>query len=257
MAQRYEDEWQLPNCVGAMDGKHVRIMRPSNSGSLYYNYKHFYSIILLGIVDADYNFLYIQVGAEGRNSDGGVYMTSHIKRYLDDVSNPLQMPQPRRIPGCAGRVPYYFVADDAFRLHFTTMKPYGGHGLTRNEQVFNKRLSRGRRTVENVFGIMAQKFKCLLHCIEHEPFNVEVMVTAMCVLHNFLRNRAPQVYMPQGTLDEQLDDNDYNPGSWRNNATLTELKRMSGRNATQYATDMRTRLTNYFVTPQGQYHWQY
>ena len=172
-------------------------------------------------------------------------------------SNPLNIPEPSPVSGCQGRLPYYFVADDAFRLHFSTMKPYGGHGLSRREQIFNKRLSRARRTVENVFGIMAAKFRVLLHCIENQPRQAEVMVTAICVLHNFLRAKSPNVYMPPGTLDEEVGDNHFNPGSWRTEATLTELKRMSGRNATEYARNMRTRLTEYFVSPEGEQRWQY
>jgi hypothetical protein len=42
---------QFPNCVGAVDGKHIRIKMPSGSGSLFYNYRHF-SVLLSALVDA-------------------------------------------------------------------------------------------------------------------------------------------------------------------------------------------------------------
>ena len=256
IAEGFDDNWQLPHCIGSLDGKHIRIMRPYKSGSTYYNYKHFYSIILMAIVDSDYNFIYVQVGAEGRNNDGGVYLSSHIKKYLDMAGNPLNIPEPSPVAGCEGRLPYYFCADDAFRLNYTTMKPYGGHGLPREEQIFNKRLSRGRRTVENAFGIMAMRFRILLHCIENQPRNATIMTTAICVLHNFLRRKSPEIYMPSGSYDEQLPDNQYVPGTWRQDATLTELKRMSGANATWYARNMRERLTRFFVSRQGRMSWQ-
>lgn len=82
IAALYRDRWQLPNCIGAADGKHIRILHPKNSGSEFYNYKSFYSIVLLAVVDADYKFLYADVGCQGRISDGGVLKNSSFWRNL-------------------------------------------------------------------------------------------------------------------------------------------------------------------------------
>ena len=72
IAAGFEDVWQLPHCVGAADGKHVRILHPRNSGSVFYNYKGYYSIVLMAVVDANYNFIFADVGCQGRISDSGV-----------------------------------------------------------------------------------------------------------------------------------------------------------------------------------------
>ena len=73
VAMEFEEKWQFPNCVGAIDGKHVPLINPFNSGPTYFNYKTFFSIVLLLLVDADYKFLYVNVGCQGRISDGGVF----------------------------------------------------------------------------------------------------------------------------------------------------------------------------------------
>lgn len=73
MADAFMDRWQFPNCCGAIDGKHIRIKAPNKSGSDFFNYKGYSSLILMAVVDHDYKFLFVDVGAHGRCSDAGVW----------------------------------------------------------------------------------------------------------------------------------------------------------------------------------------
>ena len=70
--------WHCPNCIGAVDGKHIKIQAPPNSGSCFYNYKGYFSIILLAICNANYKFILVDIGDNGRHSDGGVFAHSEI-----------------------------------------------------------------------------------------------------------------------------------------------------------------------------------
>jgi hypothetical protein len=69
MSLKYLSSWNFPNCVGAINGKHVRIKSPKNRGSLYFSYKEFYSIAVLAIVDADLKFAANDIGSYGREGD--------------------------------------------------------------------------------------------------------------------------------------------------------------------------------------------
>ncbi|XP_050517740.1 uncharacterized protein LOC126892283 [Diabrotica virgifera virgifera] len=85
IAKQFNDKWNFPNCVGAMDGKHISIQAPINSGTDFFNYKSFFSIVLFAVVDANYNFIYANVGCQGRISDGGVFNDSYFKGALKKI----------------------------------------------------------------------------------------------------------------------------------------------------------------------------
>lgn len=119
-----------------MDGKHVTILPPPHSGTEYYNYKHYFSIVLLAIVDYDYCFMFAEIGAQGRISDGGVFNQSSISKKNSD--NSINLPPPSSLPGCEIDLPYVFLCDGAFSLTKNLMKPFPGrHELNSPERVFN------------------------------------------------------------------------------------------------------------------------
>ena len=67
-----------------MDGKHINIKQPKNSGSYLFNYKRTFSIVLLALVDANYKFIYVDIGCNGRISDGGVFRNSSLSTAIDE-----------------------------------------------------------------------------------------------------------------------------------------------------------------------------
>ena len=97
VAEGFSRRWNFHNCVGAMDGKHVRIVAPKKSGSVFYNYKGFHSIVLFAVVDSKYKYLYVDVGAQGASSDGGIFAECTLRRGIDN--NTLGIPNPSPLPG--------------------------------------------------------------------------------------------------------------------------------------------------------------
>jgi len=86
ISDQYERCWNFPNCVGTIDGKHMVIQLPANAGSYYYNYKHNSSIVLIAVAGPDYEFIYADVGTNGRFSDGGLWNNCSLSGGLEDGS---------------------------------------------------------------------------------------------------------------------------------------------------------------------------
>ena len=97
IANEFEQKWNFPNCVGAVDGKHVVLKSPAKSGSMFYNYKGTFSIVLLAAVGANYRFIIIDVGGYGKQSDGGTFATSEFGIRFN--SGGLDLPEPRALSG--------------------------------------------------------------------------------------------------------------------------------------------------------------
>lgn len=212
IANEYQQLWNFPNCIGSLDGKHIALKAPAKSGSLFYNYKGTHSIILMAIADAHYKLIYIDVGSYGRMSDGGVFNRCLFARALKNNDNflPPSKPLPERTLG----VPYVLIADDAFAMQKHLIKPYATKTLTMLQRVFNYRLSRARRVIENVFGIMASRFRIFQQPIQLDPDKVKSIVLASCALHNYLITRCPNLYSPSGTFDSIDGNGDVIPGKW-------------------------------------------
>ncbi|XP_058796474.1 putative nuclease HARBI1 [Phymastichus coffea] len=190
IARGFQDTWQFPNCIGAIDGKHVRIQCPPNAGSQNFNYKGYHSIVLLAVCDANYLIRCVDIGAYGRRSDGGIFSDCVFGQKFE--SNDMNVPEPAPISTQRPTpLPYCLVGDEAFPAKSYMQRPYPKQNLEIRQCIYNYRLSCARRTIENTFGILVNTWR-----VYHQAINasgrttIEIVKTTVC-LHNWLRKQDP------------------------------------------------------------------
>lgn len=192
------------------------------------------------MVDAKYNFIYVDVGVNGRVSDGGVFRQSSLAKAL--AQNSLNIPEDKCLPQRQMLVPHVILADGAFPLSDHILKPYPFRDMTDDQRIFNYRLSRGRRVVENAFGILANRFRVFLTTINLSADKVQCITLACCTLHNFLRAENPSY------LYEDEIDNTY--------VFKFGLSQQMGNRAKQACVSVRDEFKNYFCN-EGSVPWQH
>lgn len=253
IADGFLKKWNLPHVLGALDGKHIACKCPPSSGSTYYNYKKFFSVILLALVDSDYKFIWADIGGRGAASDAQVWNESDLKAAVEDGE--IDLPKPDPIPNDTEDVPYFFIGDDAFGLRTYMQKPYSQRGLVREERIFNYRLSRARRVVENAFGILANRFQVLMTTMQHHPTTIRIIVTTCMVLHNLMRTRYPR--MQNRLLDREDKDQNLVAGEWRRGRHMRDCYIVQGPNRdTRDGKKLRNLLKHWVNSPAGSVPWQ-
>ncbi len=112
IADIFSSLWNIHNCLGVMDGKPIAIKCPKGGGSFYFNYKKFHSIVLMALVDADYKFIWIDVGANGCVSDAQIFNSSELYECIEscDIGLPADAP----VPNDGRPTPFFIISDDVF-----------------------------------------------------------------------------------------------------------------------------------------------
>ena len=186
-------------------------------------------------------------------SDAQIYNASELKECLEDGT--IGFPEQGPMPNDDQDMPYFLLGDDAFGLRTYLMKPYSLRGMTKEQAITNYRISRGRRVVENAFGILAQRWQILLSTMMQGPDIVrEITETCIC-LHNLMRERFAM--LQNGQVDAEDDQHNIIPGQWRATANMHEVDNVVGPNRdTIAAKKQREYLKLYYNSPAGSVPWQ-
>ena len=141
------------------------------------------------------------------------------------------------------------------------MKPFPGKGLTEAEAVYNYRLSRCRRTIENTFGILAARWRIFRRPIRAAITTVDLIIQATVCLHNYLSLTQNAHYMPQGFVDSEDGSGKLIQGEWRqitrgDENSMQAVGRVGSNSYSFTAKSVRENFCRYFSSNEGALPWQ-
>lgn len=242
--KEFWEKWNMPNCVSSIDGKHVRVKAPQHSGSLYFNYKDYFSIVMLALVDANCKFVAVDAGSYGKEGDSNIFRKSIIGKKI--ASNNFHIPGPKFLPRTNVSLPHFLIGDEAFPLSAHMMKPYSRRSqLDRQMEIFYYRLCRARRVAENAFGLLSQIFRVFYTPIAISPDTCTDLILVACCLHNLLRDG----YLEDNSRPFYSRDETQNPTENMINLAPTRGSAFEG-------IYVRNELKAYFDSEIGQVSWQ-
>ena len=175
------------------------------------------------------------------------------------------LPKPEHIPECSlPLLPYYLVGDEIFALKPWLMRPYPGKNIKEDQSIFNYRLSRARRVIENCFGILVARWRTFRGPIQSKVETVQKIVQATIALHKYLRQTDTACYCPAGFVDSFDDSGNILPGEWRQitstddgSGAFCSLPATRGTRYRNHAMEMREALKAYVNAEQGAVSWQW
>ncbi|XP_037930468.1 protein ALP1-like [Teleopsis dalmanni] len=183
VANDFEDMCQFPNCLGALEAKHIAFTPSKEKSSLFCNNKGYTSIVLLALADANAKFLFIDVGYKGCISDEDVFFRSILS---DIVENSDTIFPPPRLVGNNRKLPFVILGRNGFPLLKNLMVPYPKSNTDPKSVNFNTRLNRGHQSIGRALGILSNRFRVFQRPILLNETKAKAIVLCCCVLHNFL-----------------------------------------------------------------------
>ena len=187
-----EEMWQFPCCWGALDGCHIPIKCPPGgleSCKEYHNFKNFYSVVLMAMVDSNYRFIWGSCGYPGNSHDSVIFQSTDLWAKIQNGS---LLPKVGKKIGTLF-IPPLVIADSAFPFMTWLRKPFTDAVLSEKQRYFNYRLSRARMVTESAYGQLKGRWRVLLRKCESSSEKVRINALACMVLHNICIDRKDSI----------------------------------------------------------------
>ena len=173
----------------------------------YYNRKGFYSIVLQAVIDSNGKFIDIFVGYPGSTHDSRIFRNSPLYHTLSSSFSSSSSIIPSNV---------YILDDAGYPCQDWLITPYHDNGrLIQKQTYYNVKHSQTRISVEQAFGKLKSRFRCLINPIATSLETVILIITSSCILHNICKERQ------ENMLDdnEQFDDQNHFQTLSNNNNT--------------------------------------
>ena len=237
------ERWQFPFCWAAIDGCHIPIKCPPGGAASckeYHNFKNFYSVVLMAMVDSKYRFIWGSCGFPGNSHDAIIFQATELWEKLNEHDF---------IPDIAHKVADVnigplIIGDSAFPFKPWLLKPYTNAVLTEKQRYFNYRLSRARMVTEGAYGQLKGRWRVLLRKNESEPSQVKTTTLACMVLHNICIEKGDTICSKLDTTSDPLTNANRDSRTVRDVLEMTCCRKLPDSNS--QATKIRSTLADMF-----------
>ena len=194
---------KLKNILGAVDGTHIKILKPVDNAKDYFSRYQEYDVTCQGTCDSKSQFTNFACAYPGSMHDSNVFKNSKLS---EKVSEGFRVPS-----HLFGDVPVapFLVGDSAYVISESLMKPFSDSTTNPQERHFNKELSKARVKIENAFGILKSRW-LILELIKDNLAVIPDLINACVILHNLcIKNsdfweQSPNVHLDYSNIEVQI-----------------------------------------------------
>ncbi|XP_066583580.1 putative nuclease HARBI1 [Prorops nasuta] len=165
-------KYGFPKVLGFIDGTHIYIAKPKEQAVDYINGKQRYSIQLQVICKNDLSFMHVFAGMPGSVHDMRVFKYSGVQQLCTSTYFPEDS---------------HLLGDAAYINQRHVMTPFINNGhLSREQEIYNTRLSSARLKVERSIGLLKRRWRYLVEKLPMTKTDlIPYYIITCCVLHNF------------------------------------------------------------------------
>ena len=156
--------------------------------------KGFHSLNVQGICDAKMRFINVVAKYPGSTHDSFIWRNCSVYGYMAEKA-------------ASGNG--WLLGDSGYPLSPFLMTPVM-NATTAADQMYNKRHSKTRNSIERAFGLWKTRFRCLHKtggCLQSPPAGCVQIICACAVLHNICIDSQ----MPSPSAEVEIEDNDELP----------------------------------------------
>ncbi|XP_063818102.1 uncharacterized protein LOC135056626 [Pseudophryne corroboree] len=198
---------KYPQCAGAIDGNHIPIIAPRDNPADYYNRKGWHSIIMQAVEDHKYCFTDVFIGWPGCAHISRVLGNSELFQIAEENQHGWLFPREKSKFVDVVEIPVHLIGDAAYPLRRWLIKGFTQHLPLSPEQVnFTHTLSSARMVVEDAFGRLKGRWRCLLKRNDIAITLVPDVVAACCIFHNFCEIQKEHFLLEWNVKDYELCD---------------------------------------------------
>ena len=211
----------------------------------YHNFKNYYSVVLLALVDAKYQFMWAALSASGNTHDSTYFQSTHVFHEINEAN---VLPEKFQFSGNT-KIPPMILGDGAFPMKPCMCKPFGDAVLT-EERLFQLSFKPCAYGIRRAFGKRESRFRVLHRKCESSKESIKAMDFVAVVLYNICLEMGD--ILPR-SMDLTVDPATNKRGDRKEVAAILDLADRNQRNymRDKTATAIRESLTTFFWEHKG------